>query len=79
MHSASDDESLQVSTAEGPDGDWSNWTLCPEGQLIKSPSGSETETARHGKLLTGQSLYGFRSQGHSYRPASLMRSAEVLL
>ncbi|CAK9082595.1 unnamed protein product [Durusdinium trenchii] len=35
----------EVSTAEGPDGDWSNWTLCPKGQRV----------------------YGFRSQGHSFR------------
>lgn len=26
----------EVSTAEGPDGDWSNWTLCDEGQSIYS-------------------------------------------
>ncbi|CAJ1343038.1 unnamed protein product [Effrenium voratum] len=24
----------EVSTAEGPDGDWSNWTQCPEGQAV---------------------------------------------
>lgn len=26
----------QVSTAEGPDGDWSNWTLCDEGEAVES-------------------------------------------
>jgi len=35
----------EVSTAEGPDGNWSSWTLCDEGQ----------------------SIYAFRSQGHSPR------------
>lgn len=25
----------QVSTAEGPDGDWSNWTLCDEGEAVE--------------------------------------------
>ena len=24
----------EVSTAEGPDGDWSNWTLCDEGEPL---------------------------------------------
>lgn len=27
---------IEVSTAEGPDGNWSSWTLCDEGELLNT-------------------------------------------